>query len=143
MGATPSAPSSETPGGEDWGEFPPNHLDARKDLSDPQFPGRVGSFEFESRGGDANSVYADYDDAENFVGFTAWVIVNANRYSEHIERLTDVDHYGRAVCGHPGDFPEQTDCYMVGAQHVIYVGTASDISMEEMAALLEELYDAL
>lgn len=64
-------------------------------------------------------------------------------HSEHIERLTDVDHYGRAVCGHPGDFPEQTDCYMVGAQHVIYVGTASDISMEEMAALLEELYDAL
>lgn len=140
---SPVEPSPSTPGSDEWGEFPPNHLDSAKDLSDPQFPERVSTYDFESEDGDSNSVIAVYRDSEHFASFSVSVKFAGYSYSQSVARMTDVGYFESAVCGRPAEFPDQIKCFMMGTTQLLSVGTASDLTVETVAALTEEVYDAL
>lgn len=139
----PVSSTPETPPGDNWGDFPPKNLDSAKDLSDPQFPEKIGAFALESRTADASSVVAKYEDRVNFTGVTAFLVFSTHTYPDDVKDLTDVGYFGRAVCGHLMDFPDQVKCLMVGTSEVLSLSSADGLSLEAVGALTEELYDAL
>ncbi|RMB61413.1 hypothetical protein EAX62_01790 [Tessaracoccus antarcticus] len=146
--STPASPpaGSATPSDVeemDWGPFPPKNLDAPKDLSDPQFPQTVLTFELDSESGDAASRDVFYADRAAGVSMLASITLGRESYRGAVELLADPAYQGQAVCGHPTATPDQIECVMVGAEHVLTVGTAAESSLQDVAAFAEAIYAVL
>lgn len=139
----PSVEVSEVDPEDSWGEYPPNHLDAARDLSDPQFPKELLTYTLDKVNEGSYSVIASYGDYTNYLTMGATVLSGLVTYQSNVASLQDVSYQGRAVCGTPTDFLNQTVCLMVGTDQVLEVITASEMPMEQVAAFTETIYDLL
>lgn len=147
---TPTTTTSSTdPGtasGEDWGPFPPANPDDLRDLSDPEFPETLGEFTLESANVDSASGLASYINEEEASVLSAWVIFTSVDYAGMVAEIEDPAYVGSAVCGSVVDEAisyEGVSCVMAGQGETLEVGTMDDITVEELAALVEELYETL
>ncbi|MEO7588156.1 MAG: hypothetical protein ABIS84_09035 [Arachnia sp.] len=146
-----SAPPTSTPDdtesmpveADDWGTLPPNNLDELRDLTDAQFPQQVLTFTLDGESGTAVARDASYVDMAALASMSASVTLGRKSYKGAVDSLADPAYQGRAVCGHPIRKPSQIVCLMVGLDHRLRVGTAADLSIEEVAAFTEAIYDAL
>lgn len=144
--SAPSAAPSETAAPEpqvDWGPFPPNHLDAARDLSAPQFPEEISTFVLDDVSQGPVSAVASYGDYTDYVAMDATVIAGFAQYEVIVDSLSDAAYHGRAVCGHSEKFPDNTVCVMVGQGEVLRVGSSSDIDVGAVEAFAEEIYGLL
>ena len=57
--------------------------------------------------------------------------------------MQDAAYFGRAFCGRPPESPKQGLCFMVGTNQILEVGSASGMSLEDVAARTEEIYAIL
>lgn len=141
----PSVTDTET---EDpiWGPFPPPNVDELRDIGSPEFPQTLGStFTLEDTQEATGSVIAVYDDTAQPRGVTVSLTDSHMMYPYLVEDMDDPTYHGNAVCGQKTDGAfVHTNCVMATANEVLHLGSASDtFSVEEMATLAQELYEAL
>ena len=128
---------------DDWGPLPPNNLDELRDLTDAQFPQQVLTFTMDGESGTAVARDAFYIDTAAVSTMSASVTLGRKIWKRAVGSLSDPAYLGRAVCGHPTESPTHTLCLIVGTNNTLNVGTAADLSIEEVAAFTEAIYDAL
>lgn len=126
-----------------WGAFPPNHLDAARDLSDPQFPKELSTFTLDGVKEGSASVTATYDDHTNMVSISATVLAGFGSYTASLRALQDTAYEGRAVCGRPTRALEQGVCLMVGQGNVLEMRSGNGVTMDQLVVFTEDLYDVL
>lgn len=146
--STPTAATTDpgTGADEDWGPFPPANPDALRDLSDPEFPETLGEFTLESANVDFASGLATYVHEDDAASLSVWLIFTTVDYAGMVAEIEDPAHVGNAVCGSVVDEAisyEGVSCVMAGQGETLEVGTMDDITIEELSALVEELYETL
>lgn len=134
------------PGEVDWGDFPPPNVDSLPDLSAPVFPKTVGTYSFEKEMGSTYTVYASYEDEEDFRTMSTDIDFTPSSYAVSINKLAEPMYLGGAVCGvsTAGSVGRVLVCVMAGQNETVRVGTADDDStVEDVAAFANEIYGLL
>ena len=147
--AEPEPTATDTqPGPEDstWGPFPPPNLGELRDLSNPNFPQTLGAtFVLTGTQEGMTSVSAEYDDTAQPRALSVMLWGSRTMYATVVADMDDPSYHGNAVCGQTTDGAfVHTLCVMGAESNVLELGSASDtFTVEEMAALAQELYEAI
>lgn len=139
----PGTPSEPTTGGVDYGPLPPKNLDSLKALQPTKFPAKVGAYAL-TKADEENlgAATASYEDAANYTGFTATVEYGTQAYKGWLDRMADPKYYGNVSCGLDGGTTRS--CVMAGTGEALSVIVSdTEVTLEQVAVLTQELYDKL
>ena len=135
-----------TPGVDDdiWGPYPPLNIDALRDLSQLNFPEQVQTYTLKSETPHFVAPMARYDDSAAGVAMSITVLLSPYEYAKVVSHWDSPTYVGGALCGHPSNAPGHTHCVMAGEDQTLKVGTAApDVTMENVSAFIEDLYEQL
>lgn len=143
--ATPRSEQSGAEPDEDrWGPLPPPNLEDRKDLRDPDLPDRLGRFVAEEPTVDVGSISLFYDDAANYASALTTIQLGTHHYQRIVEGITAPAVHGDAVCGVEAKDDTGISCVVAGEFATLWVlGTAGEMTVEQLARFTNRLYDAL
>lgn len=139
----PGTPSEPTNGGVDYGPLPPKNIDSLKALQPTKFPAAVGTYALKKADEKGlGAATARYEDDAKYTGFLATVQYGTQEYKAWLGDMTDAKYYGNATCGlTDGDIRA---CVMAGTDEALgVIASNPDVTIEQVAALTQELYDKL
>lgn len=139
----PGPSPSETPTDDQWAGYPPPNLGALKDLSDPLFPGTVGSFVLEDSHAGFGGSDATYVDEEAGVVVGVSITTDLLTYGIVIDDMEDPVQVGNAWCADyvvDATGQQRIDCVMAGSGQSVDI-YQTRMSVEEVGAFANELYD--